>query len=1228
MLLVLEYIEPLFVFISIVIIAVMTRKRVKKERLTVSDHHSKLSIEFISGWIIRWGGILAAVVVLFSGWLITNNVSYNQEKFMKQKLRMQTVKLVHSFHPEQISRLKFTVEDKNTPFYERIKNQIRNYAFLSGVDGIYTVKKAGNNFFFGPESYMPGDPLYSPPGTKYIHPPSVLGNVFSDYSTIVTDPYHDEYGSFVSCFAPVMDIDGDDVLMVVGIDIPLSEWIYHKNIVKILPLVITLLLFVFLLAGFKYARKKKDKKSLIHFHTLRYWEGVFAMIAGLIISLYIAKISFVESNRYKDAVFSQSASAEAAAFARSLDMVKHSLLGISKLFTASETVTHEEFNEYVERVVDYPFIASAGWIEHYPDEGFFSRFSYPPEKSTVRDGKYPANSDTLRFGAILETLYTGFISATNSYKANGKRLVDLFLVTKDKDGNTNGFASITMDLDALMRSLLHHETIYDNFYEINLKQISSAELDRENGNNDFFNNVTENNGEVSYEFLDFFFGKVFSVYIEAGSGFYKVFASSSFWTPFVIGMLITVLITLFIVVMINRRLILENEIDKYISNLEISEERFKSLFSNMREGVAFHQMIYDGNSAVSYRIMEVNRAFEDLLGLKREWVIGKEAKEAYSEFPSYFDKYIDAVSNRESFVFESFSEIHKKYFEISVTPWGQSGFATIFSDITKRREAENRLKKSKERYRLISENAGDLIWVYDPKVEAFSYVSPSVKKLTGFSYEELVGKNMGFILEEESFSKVKSRLPLRIARYGIGEEMMRVEKTRINVKKKSGGSVPLEVITTLLLNDEKNVTGILGVGRDISDRLAAENALKVNEEKYRLLVENQSDLVVKVDREGYLLYVSPSYCKLFAKSEDELLNKKFMPLVHPEDRASTEEAMKKLNDSPHQVLLEQRAMTKDGWKWLAWSDTAILNERGEISEIIGVGRDVTEQKMAEKALQESREMLERQNEEYASLNEEYLTMNEELTSINEDLSTAIERAEESEKLKTAFLQNMSHEIRTPLNSIIGFSEMLGMDYLTDDDRKEFTTIIVNSSRQLLDLVNDILTISAIETRQEMANVIPVNINDLVSELHGIFRSKAKEKGVLLKLNKSLNNGMAVLLTDELKLRQILINLLGNALKFTDEGFVEYGYELKEDSEFVFYVKDTGVGIPLKMQDRIFDRFMQADNNIKGHFGGTGLGLAICKGHVEMLGGKIWLESTPGVGSVFYFTLPVLRDGDN
>jgi PAS domain S-box-containing protein len=1221
MLSILKYIDLIFAGIGflflIVLFIIQLRRRQKPEDPSVNQSGR------LSQWINRWGTLIVSCIILVGGLLFMRDTFLREEAEMKQLLRSYSTDLARSFHPEHLEHISFTPEDQDSPYFQRLNDQIRRYSDYSGLKSIYTVAQRGSNYYFGPESLRPDDPLHSPPGTKYLEPPAVLDEVFKNQITKIYGPFYDEYGHFISCFSPVLSVDGEEVLMVVGIDISVDDWIYHSNITKVLPLCLTFSLLLIVFFGSLTIKRRRNKRNkILGVETFRFRETLLIFLAGIILSLYAGKISYQEGLRYRRAMFSQAASSEGTNITRSLDLVRYYMSGMARLFAVSEEVTHIEFRNYVSDIVSYPFIKSAGWIRLESDGSFGVEYLSPPEMGHFNFGEYHPDNDSLRSKPFYETLSTGFISATDTYWCSNREMIDLFLITHNSGGLVSGIVFLSLYPDGLIDHIPSDLALNKEYFDVNIQQVDSISLQNRKVLS-FFDYFKVNEDELSYQYLDFFFGKVFSISIGQGTGFFDLFGQSGYMGTFLWGLILTMLISAFILVMSNRRFLLEKQADKYVADLKASEERFKSLFSNMMEGVAFHEMIFDEQGeAVNYRILEVNDKYESLVGMKRDVVVGKEADAVYEDNnPLYIENFRAVVETGKADIFETYYPPLGKFFEISVAPWGQAGFATIFSDITQRRRAQDRLKKSEERYRLISQNAGDLIWLYDPEKDAFQYISPSVKMLTGFSYMEVVGKNYKDVLTPESYNEIKYLMPLRVARYGIGDESMRIKRSRLDIVTKPGGMIPLEVVTTLLTNEVGKVTGILGVGRDITDRLEAEEALRKSEEKYRLLVENQNDLVVKVDEEGYFLYVSPSYCKLFGKSESELLNGKFMPLLHPDDRDSNTRAMEKLALPPHHVMLEQRAMTKDGWKWLSWNDSAIMDEDGDIKEIIGVGRDITDRKAAEIALKESRELLERQNEEYAALNEEYLTMNEEITSINEDLSVAVERAEESEKLKTAFLQNMSHEIRTPLNSVIGFSEMLGMDYLSNEDRRDYTTIIVNSSRQLLELVNDILTISAIETRQDKAHISSVNVNDLLSELNTVFRSKVKEKGIALKMHKGNPKNQSILMTDELRLRQILINLIGNALKFTKEGSIEFGYEIADENAFWFFVRDTGVGISKTMQNRVFERFMQANDTIKSNYGGTGLGLAICKGHVGMLGGEIGVESTPGVGSTFFFTIP-------
>ncbi|MGF1585648.1 MAG: PAS domain S-box protein [Bacteroidales bacterium] len=239
-----------------------------------------------------------------------------------------------------------------------------------------------------------------------------------------------------------------------------------------------------------------------------------------------------------------------------------------------------------------------------------------------------------------------------------------------------------------------------------------------------------------------------------------------------------------------------------------------------------------------------------------------------------------------------------------------------------------------------------------------------------------------------------------------------------------------------------------------------------------------------------------------------------------------------------------------------------------------------------------------------------------------ELIKAKEKAEESDNLKTAFLQNMSHEIRTPLNAISGFSQFLLNPGFSEEKRKEFVSIIQNSSNQLISVVSDILSISFLETKQEKINNEIVNVNSLISELEMIFNQQLCLKKIELKVVKSLTDIESTIFIDRVKLTQIISNLINNADKFTEEGTIEIGYSLK-NKELEFYVKDTGIGIKEDQQEKIFERFRQADMSISKKYGGTGLGLAISKGYTELLGGKIWVSSEIGKGSTFSFTIPYI-----
>jgi signal transduction histidine kinase/ActR/RegA family two-component response regulator len=235
-----------------------------------------------------------------------------------------------------------------------------------------------------------------------------------------------------------------------------------------------------------------------------------------------------------------------------------------------------------------------------------------------------------------------------------------------------------------------------------------------------------------------------------------------------------------------------------------------------------------------------------------------------------------------------------------------------------------------------------------------------------------------------------------------------------------------------------------------------------------------------------------------------------------------------------------------------------------------------------------------------------------------------EKAQLADRLKSAFLANMSHEIRTPMNGILGFAELLKEPNLSGDEQQQYISIIEKSGDRMLNVINDIIDISKIESGLIKVDIHDTNINDQIEYIYNFFRHEVESKGVKLSYKISLPEDQAIIKTDSEKLYAILLNLVKNAIKFTHEGCIEFGYNIKANGVQVlleFYVKDTGIGIPKDRQEAIFERFVQADITDTHAYQGAGLGLSISKAYVEMLSGKIDVISESGIGSVFYFTIP-------
>jgi PAS domain S-box-containing protein len=502
----------------------------------------------------------------------------------------------------------------------------------------------------------------------------------------------------------------------------------------------------------------------------------------------------------------------------------------------------------------------------------------------------------------------------------------------------------------------------------------------------------------------------------------------------------------------------------------------------------------------------------------------------------------------------------------------QEGFertSMIIRDITIRKQSENEIAMLAQSLKSINE----CVSITDME-DIILFVNESFLKTYGYELNELIGKNISMVRSQNNEpSQLDEILPATIQGEWQGELMNR---------KKDGTEFPVYLSTTLIKVKENKVLGLIGVASDITERKRGEIELM----KLSRAVEQSPASVIVTDLKGSIEYVNPKTLETTGYTKEELIGKN--PRLF-----STGEKLKEDYQQLWATLLsgkewfgEFQNKKKNGeLYWESASISPILSENHEIINYVAIKEDITERKK-----------------------------------IIEELKFAKEKAEESDRLKTAFLHNISHEIRTPMNAIVGFSGFLNTPDLMPEEREHYTDIIIQSSDQLLAIIDDIMRIASIDAGQEKVKENETNINLICKLVYEQYSSKAKDKNVTLGLKTVLNDDEAIIITDATKLTQILTNLIDNALKFTLQGDVNFGYTVK-DNQLEFYVEDSGIGIDLDMQKVIFNRFRQVETTDARNFGGSGLGLSISKAYAEMLGGEMWLSSELGKGSVFYFNIP-------
>ncbi|MCB0805744.1 MAG: PAS domain S-box protein [Bacteroidales bacterium] len=619
--------------------------------------------------------------------------------------------------------------------------------------------------------------------------------------------------------------------------------------------------------------------------------------------------------------------------------------------------------------------------------------------------------------------------------------------------------------------------------------------------------------------------------------------------------------------------------------LRSSEKKYRRVFDSLLD--VYFSTDIDGI------ITEVSPSVKDFTGYEPVDLIGRLITDFYSTDESYeiFNRKLlqlgritdyDIQCNHKNGDIIHASLNVKLVYDANGRVAGSEGF---LRDISSRKKAEEKFLKSEQKFRTLADFTYD--WEYWISNEGeILYMSHSCEEISGYSAREFISNPalLRKIVHEDDYDTYQTHA--KFAETPGSDEVINFD---FRIISRNHTVKWINQINREVFDNEGNSLGRRISNRDITERKISEQELRNSEERFRTLFYESPDAIFVEDFDGVILDVNPAACDLQKMTREELIGRNITDLI-PEEHKE-----KVVEDFPKWLTGE----VKNYKGFLLKSTGQIIPVEIHGSQInysgrkalLFIVRDITEVVEKEKQLRES-----------------------------------IERAEEADMLKSAFLANVSHEIRTPMNAIIGFSEILTNQDLSKKEREEFIQYITQGSNTLMNLIEDIIDITKIEAGQIKVEFEDCNVSKLLDELYATFLKMKNKNGhqeVELRLNKpTVDSGFSIH-TDPNRIRQILSNLLGNALKFTKKGYIELGFNLRDPNQIIFYVKDTGIGIPEDKQDLIFERFGQVSEGRKnGGPQGTGLGLSISKKLAELLGGSLSVKSDSGKGSTFYLSLPV------
>ncbi|TRZ76336.1 MAG: PAS domain S-box protein, partial [Deltaproteobacteria bacterium] len=645
---------------------------------------------------------------------------------------------------------------------------------------------------------------------------------------------------------------------------------------------------------------------------------------------------------------------------------------------------------------------------------------------------------------------------------------------------------------------------------------------------------------------------------------------------------------------------------KMEEKLQMSEEKYRTMIEQSNDMI----WTLDRDGALTY----FNQRCEEITGHRfRDWE-GKSFAPLIveDELPSIFDIF-QRVLKGESLHYEvhmQASNNRSVLLSVNTAPILQAseimGTVSFGRDITDMRKAEEQLSATRDYLENLLDfaNAPIIVWDPDTTITRFNH---AFERLSGNSSGEVIGKKLEILFPESNRSESMKKIDLTLK----GEYWESVE---IPILCKNGDiRIVLWNSANIYAKDGTTLHAVIAQGIDITDRKKQEQIQKIlyNISQATVTTDSFEVFIAEIQKQLGAIIDTTNFYIAFYDASTGTISMPFM--ADQKDRFTTYPAAKTMT---RYMMESQKPLLATKDDMLALLKSGHIDIHGTLSEIwLGVPLK-SQGKVTGAVVVQSYEDPDAYGKPEMTILEfisNQISLSIERRKAEEEIIASLEKAQESDRLKSAFLANMSHEIRTPLNSVLGFSELISDPETEPSEREKYSKIILNSGQQLLGIISDVLDISKIEAGQILITRNPFNLQHLLEEIKEEFEPKANLNGLNLMIDSRLINAELVLISDREKIKQILSNLVGNAIKFTNQGSIIIGL-YQNGTDIQFYIEDTGIGIRKENYETVFERFRQVNSEKNRKYEGTGLGLAIAKSLVEMLGGRIWVESESGAGA--------------